>query len=420
MQSNRLHRAIDGGKNMNILIITQLYPQPDDTGDNKPTRTVEYFAKEWVKLGHNVVVAHCSSKFPLLFYMIPQKIKNKLAGSTSNIFPSLSSRKKLVREEYGIKIYRFPMLKLFPGNGYSSKKMKSQAQEICECLDKDAFKPDLVVGHFANPSTELTAIIAGRYKVKSSIVFHHDCTETNIKKYRLRENVARIGSIGVRSVIEAGEVKERLQLDKTPFVCYSGAPNNAVLVAKKICDKQDFSTGIRYIYVGSLIKRKHLDVVIKAFINIAGDKDTLTVVGGGPEEESLHKLADFFNAGERVIFAGRIPRNEVFDKMENAQIFTLISDGETFGMVYIEAMLQGCLTIASKGGGFDGLIQDGVNGFICEPGNQKNLEETYKRIASMTTEERNKIGQAAIETAIHYSESEVAERYLNDILNNQK
>ena len=38
----------------------------------------------------------------------------------------------------------------------------------------------------------------------------------------------------------------------------------------------------------------------------------------------------------------------------------------------------------------------------------------------MTTEERNKIGQAAIDVAVHFSESEVAERYLDDILKNQR
>lgn len=405
---------------MDILVITQLYPQPDDVGDNKPTKTVEYFAKEWVKSGHNVIVAHCPSKFPFLFYLIPPQVKNKLAGATSNIFPPLSSRKKLVREEFGIKVYRFPMLKVLPGNGYSLQKMKIQAQEICECLEKEGFKPDLVVGHFANPSTELTAIIAEKYKSKSSIVFHHDCTESNIEKYRLRESVEKIGAIGARSVIEAKEVEERLHLKITPFICYSGAPNDAVEVAKKVCDKQDFAEGIRHIYVGSLIKRKHLDVVIKAFLNTAGEKDTLTVVGGGPEEEVLHKLTVNLKAEDRVIFTGRIPRSEVLDQMSKAQVFTLISDGETFGMVYIEAMLQGCLTIASKGGGFDGLIQDGVNGFICKPGNQDELERVYKRISTMTTEERNRIGQAAIDTAIHYSEREVADRYLNDILNNQR
>ena len=74
----------------------------------------------------------------------------------------------------------------------------------------------------------------------------------------------------------------------------------------------------------------------------------------------------------------------------------------------------------AKGEGFDGIIQDGVNGFICEPGDRKALENVYKRIASLTTEERNKIGQAAIDTAVHYSEREVAERYLDDILKNQR
>ena len=405
---------------MNILVITQLYPQPDDVGDNKPTRTVEYFAKEWVKCGHKVIVAHCPSRFPFLFYLIPPQIKNKLAGATSNIFPPLSSRKKLVREEFGIKVYRFPMLKMFPGNGYSFRMMRKQAKEICCCLDRENFVPDLVVGHFANPSAELTAIIAEKYKAKSSIVFHHDCTEANIEKYRIQDSVKKIGAIGARSVIEAKEIENRLNLNRTPFICYSGAPNDAVQAAKKKCDKQDFAKGVRHIYVGSLIKRKHLDVVIKAFLNTASGEDSLTVVGGGPESERLRNLVAELDAEKRIIFTGKIPRSQVLDKMGEAQVFTLVSHGETFGMVYIEAMLQGCLTIASKYGGFDGLIQDGINGFICNPGDQEGLERIYRRIANMTVEERNKIGQAAIDTAIHYSEREVAERYLNDILSNQR
>ena len=40
--------------------------------------------------------------------------------------------------------------------------------------------------------------------------------------------------------------------------------------------------------------------------------------------------------------------------------------------------------------------------------------------AQVSEEERNRIGQAAIDTALHYSEREVAERYLNDILENQR
>lgn len=106
--------------------------------------------------------------------------------------------------------------------------------------------------------------------------------------------------------------------------------------------------------------------------------------------------------------------------MKDAQIFTLISSSETYGMVYIEAMLQGCITIASKGEGFDGIIQDGINGFLCQPGNQEELEGIYKRIKNMSSAGRNAIGQAALDIAIHFSEREVAEKYINDILTNQR
>lgn len=404
---------------MNILVITQMYSQPDDVGDNKPTKTVNYFVKEWVAMGHKVIVMHCPSKFPLILYMLPKVVKERVAGKISTMVPPIKSRKDLEREENGAKVYRLPMLKVIPGQGYSSSAMLKQTRKIKGILERERFVPDVVIGHFANPSLELVVNIAEQFNARSSIVFHHDCTEANIQKYRIKENISRVRVIGARSVVEANDVKERLGLKELPFICCSGAPNDAVQAAQKICTKQDFSSGIKHVYVGSLIKRKHLDVVIRAFKDIQGEGDTLTVVGGGPEEEPLRALVDELKV-KNVFFTGRVSREDVLKKMGESQVFTLISDNEAYGMVYIEAMLQGCLTIASKGGGFDGIIQDGVNGFICEPGNQKNLEETYKRIAAMTTEERNKIGQAAIDTAIHYSEREVAERYLNDIMNNQR
>jgi len=405
---------------VNILVITQMYSQPDDAGDNKPTKTVNYFVKEWVAMGHKVIVMHCPSKFPFILYKLPKIVKETFAGKISTMVPPIDSRKELEREENGAKIYRLPMFKLIPGQAYSSSMMIKQTKKIVKKLEDISFIPDLVIGHFANPSLELVANVAEHYNAKSSIVFHHDCTDSGISKYRIKENIKRIGAIGARSIIESNQIKDRLNLDTLPFVCCSGAPNDAVQAVKKACDKQNFSKGIKYIYVGSLIKRKHLDVVIKAFLNTSNEKDTLTVVGGGPEEEGLKKLVRELNAEEKIFFTGRIPREEVLQRMGDAQVFTLISHGETYGMVYIEAMLQGCLTIASKGEGFDGIILDGINGFICEPGDQTALESVYKRIATMTTEERNKIGQAAIDTAVHYSEREVAERYLQDILKNQR
>lgn len=400
---------------MKILVITQLYPQPDDYGDNKPTKTVEYFAKEWVRKGHEVVVAHCSSKFPLPFYFIPPSIKNKLAGKTSNIFPPLSSRKKITREKFGIKIYRYPMLKALPGKGYSPNEMLCQSRKIVHDLEIIDFLPDLVVGHFANPSTELVSLLAKHYHCKSSIVFHGDCNEGTLEKYRLRSLVPTIGAVGARSEIEAYKIQKLLDLEERPFVCCSGVPNEALIQAATICDKHNCKKGFKFLYVGSFIKRKHVEAVIEAFDKVATANDTLTIVGGGPEEKKLKELALQKNNRERIVFTGRVDRDKVLRYMKESNIFTLVSDGEVFGMVYIEAMLQGCLTIASEGGGFDGIIKHQKNGYICKSGDPVDLASIYKEIQNSRCDELNQIGQNAIDTAMHYSEQEVADVYLNNI-----
>lgn len=397
-----------------------MYSQPDDVGDNKPTKTVNYFVKEWVAMGHQIVVMHCPSKFPLVFYLLPNVIKDSFAGRISTMVPPIKSRKELERLDNGARVFRLPMFKTRPGQAYSKDSMVRQTNKIQKILEEILFRPDLVVGHFANPSLELVANLSNYYNAKSSIVFHHDCTPTLISRYRIKENIGRVKAIGARSIIESYQIKERLNLEKKPFICCSGVPEDAIVAAKRICNKHDYLKGVKHIYVGSLIKRKHLDVVIRAFLNTAGENDSLTVVGGGPEEYKLKKLVTEMRAEKKIIFTGRIPRDEVLKKMSEAQVFTLISHGETYGMVYIEAMLQGCLTIASRGEGFDGIIRDGENGFICDPGDQLDLEKIFIRIFEMSIAKRNEIGQAAIDTAIHYSEREVAERYLNDILKNQR
>ena len=403
---------------MNILAITQIYPQPDDVGDDRPTSTVEYFGREWVKQGHNVMVVHCPSKFPIVFYLLPAAIKDKFSNRSNTTTPSIESRRVLHRTEQGVKIHRLPMLKVYPGRPFSKSTMKRQSKKIWELINSEGFRPDLVAGHFANPSLELVANVAEHYGVKSSIVFHHDCTPGNIEKYRIKEIILRIGAVGARSRIEALEIKQRLNLKETPFVCYSGAPNDAVEACEKECKKHDYSNGTHHLYVGSMLTRKHVDSIIKAFTEEYKDnkKATLRIVGGGQEEECLKKIVHELGMTDSITFVGKIPRAAVMEEMHRAQVFTMISHSETFGMVYIEAMLQGCITIASYGEGFDGIIQDGVNGFLCKAGDVEMLKRIYERIEAMTLEERNKIGQNAIDTALGFSEAAVAERYLNDAL----
>ena len=94
----------------------------------------------------------------------------------------------------------------------------------------------------------------------------------------------------------------------------------------------------------------------------------------------------------------------------------MVSAHEAFGLVYVEAMAKGCITIATKGQGIDGVIIDGVNGFLCESCNPEALAKVIDRIRSLSTEELNSISQKAIETASELTDRKVAETYLKKAL----
>lgn len=94
----------------------------------------------------------------------------------------------------------------------------------------------------------------------------------------------------------------------------------------------------------------------------------------------------------------------------------MVSNNETFGMVYLEAMLAGCLTIASEKGGIDGVIVDGVNGFLSKQGDVDALVLKLKHIESLTQEQYESVRDKSINTAYEYRDSSVAKKYLEDVL----
>ena len=117
-----------------------------------------------------------------------------------------------------------------------------------------------------------------------------------------------------------------------------------------------------------------------------------------------------------MIFHGQLPREEAFALMQKSTYFIMVSDHETFGMVYIEAMLAGCITIASKGGGVDGVIFDGENGYLSSQGDVTELISTLNRIKSTENSGLCELRARAVRTAFAYSDSNVAKKYMNDVI----
>ena len=400
---------------MRILALTSAYPQEDD-GKDIVTPTVKYFCDEWAALGHEVVVVHNNSCFPRAFYWVPDSIRNKMASKMGFNFPTRASRTQLSYRKNGVQVFRFPMVKAIPHSKFSKRVLSKQITRIEKTLDDIGFVPDVIISHWVNPQIELLIPLGRRYGATTSLVFHGDCSEKNIERFHLIEAVKELDAVGCRNKAYAEYVQKALYLERTPFICYSGIPDELAEECERTLASREFENRPEFIYVGRLVKYKNADTILEALHHVYEDRPfTFHIVGSGAERENLEALVTKYRMQDRVIFHGQLPRDEAFALMQKSTYFIMVSDHETFGMVYIEAMLAGCITIASKGGGVDGVIVNGENGFLSEQGNAEELQAMIIDVESLEDLRKNTIREKSIYTALEFRDSVVADKYLMDV-----
>jgi glycosyltransferase involved in cell wall biosynthesis len=119
---------------------------------------------------------------------------------------------------------------------------------------------------------------------------------------------------------------------------------------------------IRLIYVGRIIKRKNLDIVIRA---LNYKKTKLTVVGRAfPKTKWGLKLIDNLKNNKNINYIPQQSALEILQTLDNSDIFVMPSVNETFGIVYIEAMSRGVPIIYTKGTSIDEMFDSEVGAAV--------------------------------------------------------
>lgn len=398
---------------MNILVLASEYPYEKDKNADR-TKVVGYFAREWVKKGHNVVAIVDSSSFPSAYYAVGDRLK-ALVTRTFDVSrtPDRIWSKRFSYDADGVHVENIPMIKYIPHGRFSEKVISKQIKEIEKILQERNFVPDLITGHWVNPQIMLVPVLARRYVAKSAFVFHADYMEANCKKFNVQKYIDQIDHIGFRSKSAAELAKQYLKFKEEPFVASSGVPDEFIEKYSEAPVREIGVSTLHIITAARLVEYKKIDTIISAAAKaFDGNAFELTIAGDGPLKSKLIEQARELGINDNVHFIGQIARDVLQDRMRRSDIFVLISRRETFGLVYIEAMLHGCIVIASRFGGVDGIIEDGVNGFLCEEGNVEELIDIFKRIKKMPLDEMENISKNATITAANYSESKVACHYI--------
>ncbi|MGA4848385.1 glycosyltransferase family 4 protein [Streptomyces sp. G5(2025)] len=141
--------------------------------------------------------------------------------------------------------------------------------------------------------------------------------------------------------------------------------------------------------VSRLVPRKGQDTLIRAMPAILAREPeaVLLVVGGGPYESDLRKLAAETGVADSVRFTGAVPWAELPAHYGAGDVFAMPCrtrrgglDVEGLGIVYLEASATGLPVVAGDSGGAPDAVLDGETGWIVRGGVP---EEAAERIVTL-------------------------------------
>jgi len=101
------------------------------------------------------------------------------------------------------------------------------------------------------------------------------------------------------------------------------------------------------LHVGSTIRRKRIDVLLRVFASLAGDFPDLQLVRVGGLTAEQSRLAEELGIASRIVTASNLTKPELADVYRQAILLLQTSDAEGFGLPLIEAMACGCPVVAS-------------------------------------------------------------------------
>ena len=135
--------------------------------------------------------------------------------------------------------------------------------------------------------------------------------------------------------------------------------------------------------VSRLVPRKGQDSLIEAWPAIRDRVDgaTLVIVGGGPYDDRLHRLAAE-SGGAGVVFTGAVPGAELPAHYAMGDVFAMPCrtrgaglDVEGLGIVFLEASASGVPVVAGRSGGAPETVVDGETGRVVDGRSRDQLVE---------------------------------------------
>jgi glycosyltransferase involved in cell wall biosynthesis len=138
----------------------------------------------------------------------------------------------------------------------------------------------------------------------------------------------------------------------------------------------------RFLYIGRLKRYKGVDLIIRAFSELAHERATLDIAGTGDHGESLEKLVAELGLEKQVRFLGFVPEETKVTLLREAWAAMLASPKEGWGVSNMEAAACGTPVIASNSPGIRESVIDGETGILVPHGDIQAMAAAMRTLAN--------------------------------------
>ena len=173
------------------------------------------------------------------------------------------------------------------------------------------------------------------------------------------------------------------------------------------------STSWDIVSISRLVKWKNTEKLIEFAIS---GGFSLAIIGSGPEENRLRKLAA---GNSRIVFLGELDKAEIFRELSKSRFFGLFSDYEGLSFSLLESMSFGVIPIVNANQGNLDVVSDGLNGFVISIA---EIDSSAQKVLKLSANQSqlNSISRAAYRTCeerfdIEKKIDELMKLYLDEI-----
>jgi glycosyltransferase involved in cell wall biosynthesis len=278
-------------------------------------------------------------------------------------------------------------IRLIPAMGRNVHVLKDLTALLALAREIRAGNYDIV--HTHNSKAGFLGRLAGRLAAAPLVIhtvhgfaFHDSEPPVRQATFRFLERAAGRwcdGLIFISKALENWANREGIGDTVPRAVIYSGIDVKAFQGGDRGKVRRELGIADGRLVVGMISKLwegKGHDVLFQAWKNVLTEwtletKPLLLIVGEGPLEFTLRNRVLALNISSHVKFAGF--RSDISDITAAVDVAVLPSAFEGMGRVVLEAMAAGKPVVASRVGGIPDLVQDGITGYLVNPGDYESL-----------------------------------------------